>query len=175
MPLPKTTSPATSLNPLPQQPPGDPAWHARLGSALERQLELLTQLEGLSQQQRSLVDAEDPEPLLEHMNARQAIVDELVALDQAMIEPRAQLHAASTTPNAGLDRATRESLHFRLTLVASRAKAIMQRDAKDQERLQARKKQAAEELAELAGAKRAVNAYSSPRAAGGAIYQDREG
>jgi flagellar biosynthesis/type III secretory pathway chaperone len=153
-----------------------PGWHEVLGHALDRQLVLLSSLEELSEQQRALIDAEDPEPLLELMNARQQIVDELVILEQASAEARTQMHAAAgTSPNAGLDRATRESLQFRLGQVASRAKAIMQRDAKDAQRMQTRKKKAAEELAELAGAKKAVNAYAKPPAESGAVFQDREG
>jgi hypothetical protein len=78
-------------------------------------------------------------------------------------------------PNAGLDRGTRESLQFRLEQVAARAKAVMQRDAKDAERMQARKKKASEELAELAGARRAVHAYAKPATTPDAVFQDREG
>jgi hypothetical protein len=156
-----------------------PGWHEVLGHALDRQLILLGDLEELSTQQRELIDAEDPEPLLELMNARQQIVDELVVVEQASAEARQRLHANATgagaLPNAGLDRATRQSLQFRLEQVAAWAKAVMQRDAKDAERMQARKKQAAGELAELAGAKRAVNAYAKPAAAPGAVFQDREG
>jgi hypothetical protein len=155
-----------------------PGWHEVLGYALDRQLALLSSLEELSEQQRALIEAEDPEPLLELMNARQQVVDELVILEQASAEARAQMHAAAAVPNAGLDRAKRESLQFRLEQVASRAKAIMQRDAKDAQRIQARKKKAAEELADLAGAKKAVRAYANPAGeagSAGAVFQDREG
>jgi hypothetical protein len=51
----------------------------------------------------------------------------------------------------------------------------MQRDAKDAERMQARKKKASEELAELAGARRAVHAYAKPATTPDAVFQDREG
>jgi hypothetical protein len=168
---------STPGNPTPSK--AAPGWHEVLGHALDRQLILLSELEVLSTQQRELIDAEDPEPLLELMNARQQIVDELVVLEQASAEARSRLHASATgpgaMPNAGLDRGTRESLQFRLEQVAARAKAVMQRDAKDAERMQARKKKASEELAELAGARRAVHAYAKPAVTPDAVFQDREG
>ncbi len=163
--------------PAGQQPAKGSAWHDSYTLQLDRQLTLLSSLETLSHNQRSLIALEDPEPLLHLMQERQTIVDELVDIDAKTHDSRAQVLGDGAT---ALDRAVREGLRFKLEQVAARAKGVMHRDAKDQELLQTRRKKLSEELSELAGGKRAVAAYGQSAAGGGGgtkgpVFQDQEG
>jgi hypothetical protein len=137
---------------------------------LRQQIELLRRLDALSQSQRTLVDGDDVEPLLALMGERQQIVDDLEKVHERSKPLRQRFDEGAGALPAHAAARLRDALDE-----ASRiAQAIMRRDAKDQERLQARKKAAAGELAELAGAKRAMNAYAGDRTAP-PVYQDRQG
>ena len=171
-------------NAQPQNPASKPAaikesakaaaWYEAYALQLDSQLTLLSKLDSLSQQQRELISLEDPEPLLQLVQERQTIVDELVEIDTKTQEMRAKVLGDGPST---LDRTIRDGLRFKLEQVAARAKAVMQRDAKDQELMQARRKKLAEELSELAGAKRAVAAYGQTGTTGGKgpVFQDQEG
>lgn len=165
-------------NSQPQTSSGKPAantsaWHEVYALKLDTQLTLLSKLDVLSQQQRELIALEDPEPLLQLVQERQVIVDELVEIDTQTQDLRAKVLSDGPTT---LDRAVRDGLRFKLEQVAARAKAVMQRDAKDQELMQTRRRKLSEELSELAGAKKAVAAYGQAGSVGkGPMFQDQEG
>lgn len=148
------------------------AWHEEYALQLDSQLTLLSKLEALSQQQRELISLEDPEPLLQLVQERQIIVDELVEIDTQTQDLRAKVMLDGP---ATLDRPLREGLKFKLEQIAARAKSVMQRDAKDQELMQARRKKLSQELTELTGAKRAVAAYGQSGSGKGPVFQDQEG
>jgi hypothetical protein len=147
------------------------AWSTRYVDLLREQESLLRQLDAWSLGQRAMIDAEDPQPLLELMEKRQVVIDRLESIYEESRPMREQLN----TSGAGLAVDVRGQLTALLDTVSSVAQSIMRRDAQDQERMHARKRAAAAELAELASGKRAVNAYRPAAQASGPAFQDREG
>lgn len=146
------------------------AWSARYVDLLREQETLLRELDAMSAGQRALIDAEDPQPLLELMDRRQVVIDRLEAIYEEARPMRERLNESGHD----LPHDVRGQLSALLDTVSAVAQGIMRRDAQDQERMHARKKAAAAELAELASGKRAVHAYRPPAATGPA-FQDREG
>jgi hypothetical protein len=165
---PRTTTAKTT-------PPTDPrAWGQAYLAAAMRQLELLRTLDELSKTQRDLIEAEDPEPLLAHLNQRQELIDQLDALQEQSRDWRSAFDAPTNKLPAELQLSIRNTLDA----VAAAAQSIMRRDAQDQDKLQRRRKALAAELADLAGNQRATKAYvqgTSDATAVTSILQDREG
>ncbi|HLP85122.1 MAG TPA: hypothetical protein VK157_12295 [Phycisphaerales bacterium] len=148
------------------------AWGQAYLTCAMRQLELLRELDRMSKGQRELIEAEDPEPLLAHLAARQEIINQLDGLHEQSRELRAAFDAhARSLPNE-------MQLSIRSTLdgVAATAQAVMRRDAADQDKLQRRRKELSAELAELASNQRANRAYvqGGEQQGGTGIMQDHQ-
>lgn len=148
------------------------AWAWAYAQQLREQESLLRRLDELSLTQRAMIDAEDPQPLLRLLDQRQQLVDRLSELYELGRPMREQLAASAGTLPADLHG----QLRTLLDAVSSLAQGVMRRDAKDQERLHQRKKQAQQELAEIASGKRAARAYAAPMGdAPPPSFQDRQG
>lgn len=142
----------------------------RLGRAVEAQLALARELDGLSRRQEPLLEREDAGELVGLLAERQRVVDALVALDAEV----RRLGKLSGVLGAG--RTGEASAQVASILVEVRA-----RDERAMARLAERRDAVARELSELSAGRRAHGAYTAgvvpgavPGVVPGARFQDRE-
>ncbi|MEL7473197.1 MAG: flagellar export chaperone FlgN [Planctomycetota bacterium] len=135
---------------------------ARLESLLRAQLGLYGQLDGLSQRQRTCIDAQDSESLIEVLQQRQSLVDRILNTN-VQIEPLLERS----------EQRVHEEIARLIDAVRSLARSIAERDASDRDTLQARRDAVADQLASLGRRRGAVQAYGGAQPSG-PRFQDRE-
>lgn len=145
-------------------------WAPRLARILDRQRDLYVELEGLSRTQGEFIETDDSDGLMDVLARRQAIVDQVVALNDELA-PFAR-RWEELAPR--LPAAHREALRTRFDDVARLVESIQQRDDADRRALESRRASVGSELEGLARARGAAAAYAK-RNPGGPMYQDRTG
>jgi len=145
-------------------------WFAEFVRLLERHRGLLGQIDALSHRQRSLIDADDAEGLLQVLRDRQSLIDALLG-EQTMVD---RMREDWRRVESSLPEECVETVRERLESIASLHDAISQRDEQDQASLRRRRDQVASELADLGVSRRALGAYGGPPAPA-PKFQDREG
>ncbi|MGD9791498.1 MAG: hypothetical protein AB7Q00_13400 [Phycisphaerales bacterium] len=137
--------------------PADPT--LALLDNLDRQLELLRELEGVARSQAPRFESSTPEELADLMARRQLIVDRLLELDAR-----------------SKDLAPREcgEIDRRVSLITELLQAIRMADDESRERLSRRRDEVASELAELFQSRRATGAYGMRAAPISPNFQDRQ-
>ena len=149
-------------------------WAPRLTRVLDRQIDLYTQLEALSQRQSDLVRAEESDALLDLLARRQTLVEQLTELNQ-QLEPFTRQW---TRLVERLSPAHRTSIGERTKRLDDLIGAITQRDEDDRRALESRRATVAAEINTLSNQRAAVTAYrasTGPRQATPPRFQDREG
>jgi hypothetical protein len=172
------TGPSGSSRPPhpPGQPVGDPAlstgdpnlWAPRLGRILDRQRDLYATLDGLARSQSERIEADDSDGLLDVLSRRQAVVDQVVALNDELT-PFAR-RWEELAPR--LSAPHRESLRRKFDEVTRLVQSIQQRDEADRRALESRRDAVGSELEGLARVRGAAAAYGKPPTSG-PLYQDR--
>lgn len=145
-------------------------WAPRLTRVLDRQVDLYTQLDALSQQQSELVRTDQSDALLDLLARRQTLVQQLTDLNQ-QLEPFTRQW---TTLVERLSSDHRKAIGQRTERLDDLIAAITERDEADRKTLESRRAAVAGEINTLTNQRAAVSAYrgagrSSPR------FQDREG
>lgn len=165
------TAPTPSPRPTPHA--AAPDWLAGFVAALDRQRELLAQLDELSRAMGPLIDADDAAPLLGVLDRR----DRLVSLIRDDAEAASPLAEAWTTRRGALSEADRRLVQHRLDDLTWIRDRIADRDTADEARLVARRDATARELIALRGASSAATAYAADKSGSAASprFQDREG
>lgn len=149
---------------------GEPqAWPSAYARLLRDQIDLLGRLDAVSHRQRALINGEDADALLNLLDERQGIVERLEQLHQESQPFRDRM----TGDQPAIAERDRRAIEEQTAAVSALARAIMQRDEQDQQRLAQRRTQIAAELAAVAGARRATAAYGGPRPER-PTFQDRE-
>lgn len=172
------TGPSGSHRPSPAggSPASDPAllagdpnlWAPRLGRILDRQRDLYASLEGLARTQSERIEADDSDGLLDVLSRRQAVVDQVVLLNDELT-PFAK-RWEELAPR--LPAAHRDSLRRKFDEVSRLVQSIQHRDEADRRALEARRDAVGSELEGLARVRGAAAAYGKPPA-NGPLYQDR--
>ncbi len=157
----------------PATPHESPAlWAPRLARVLDRQRDLYLRLDALSRTQADAIHAEDTDGLLSILAQRQALIDDIAALneDLAPFVDRWDDLAPRLSPEQ------RAPLRARFDEVAQLVKEIADRDDADRRVLESRRAVVAAELNSLSSARGAVRAYAgADRGAPSPRYQDRTG
>ncbi|MFG0330967.1 MAG: hypothetical protein ACF8PN_13845 [Phycisphaerales bacterium] len=162
-------NPSSVLSDLPAD------WPDRLLGMLERQRDLCHELRSCSQAQPQLINDDESAKLLELLNRRQSIIDELSRLASA-IEP---YRRAWPDLLGRLDANLRERLNAAVEEAQSVVDEVMQRDRADRERLQDRRNRLQAELESIDHGRRTNRAYTSANEMSSAPrfsrYMDEEG
>jgi hypothetical protein len=153
-----------------QQAGGSPTLTARVTALLERQHELLVQLEVLSRHQIALIEADETERLLDLLRERQRVIDALQDAGE-QLEP---LRPAWSEALAGLPAAEREAARQRVEAVAVLLDQIALRDGEASQRLKARRDLIAAELLGMERGRGALAAYGGHGRTSVARFSDRE-
>lgn len=142
---------------------GVPPWAAELLRLYDSCNAALGQLDALSQRQRSLIDMEDPEPLLALMTQRQHTAEAL-ARDAAAA---GKIRAAHAADERRLPAEMRRLLEQRAGGLAGVAQSVMQRDEEDRRLMETRSAAIRQEMNTLGHGRRAVGGYATnaPRSA----------
>lgn len=145
-------------------------WRDRLVALVERQSALYASLDALSQHQTMLVEAGDAQGVLEVLQSRQGLLDELAKIAEEQRPLRERWANSLST----IDAQTRERMAQRVRAIERLAAEISERDERDRELLAAQRDGIASALSTVGATRRAVSAYGvSPEP--GARFQDREG
>lgn len=149
--------------------------YPKLLLALDSQVRLVLELESLGQSQRHAIEMDDAEATLTLVGGRQALIDQLTALDREAAVLRGDVEGQGPRVTA----AQREEISRRAGAVARGIQRVMAADAVDSNALRRRRAEISSELSEVSGMRRAVSAYGGgvPGAAPeqGAMFQDRRG
>jgi len=141
----------------------------RLTDLLDRQIGLYGQLDGMSQAQRSLIEADDAEQLLDLLQKREFLVEQILRTN-AELDPllgRWEEHRHEAEASA------RTEIAHRVASVQKLAASVADRDEADRAALQKRRDAVADQLGSIGRGRDAMQAYGSGRPR--ARYQDREG
>jgi len=142
------------------------AWRATLLRLLERLEACAAELGRGRARQRSLVESDDGQGLLDALAHRQALLDDMArAADE--LAPLRDRFFASPGENPAPIRA-------RLEAVAATAAEIAREDARDQSRLRERRDDAARRLVEVERGRGALAAYARHGSGASPDFQDRE-
>jgi len=133
-------------------------WPQRLTTLLERQQGLVDQLAGLADQQAALIERSDTDALLGLLTRRQRVIDEFAGMQTELAELTDDLERRLET----VDDAQRERIQGLLNEIGDRLNTIMERDARDQQTLEAARDRSKQELASLDAARHARQAYLTP-------------
>jgi len=130
----------------------------RLIQMLERQRELVVQLDRIAEGQMALIDAGESDALLGLLGDRQEIMDELAAGQDGLTGLSEGLRGRDDVGEGQRTRITRlvDEIGDRLT-------RIVGRDEQDRARLRTNRDRAAEELSGLRTARQAQRAYVKPK------------
>ena len=136
---------------------------------LQRQHELFSQLDTMSERQSSMVEAQDTDQLLTLLAERQGLIDR-IAETSAHLEP---YRASWDTLLARVDELGRVRIRKRLDALSEIAERIARRDEADRQLLEERRDAVAGEMMQINRGRGAMAAYqtgpgASPR------MQDRE-
>ncbi|MHC4991606.1 MAG: flagellar export chaperone FlgN [Planctomycetota bacterium] len=136
---------------------------------LERQQDLVDQLDGLAQGQLALIDAGASDDLLRLLGDRQAIMDELAAGQDGLNGLVAALRGREDVADGQRERISQlvEEIGDRLTRIVSR-------DEQDRARLQTTRERTAQEISGLHTARKAQHAYVNARTRSNR-FADRQG
>lgn len=137
---------------------------------LDTQHELFDRLDALSQQQSSLIRADETDRLLHLLGERQRVIDQIAGTN-AKLEPYRGRWEAFMDELAPISR---ERVRKRLDAVAKLAGLIAQRDEVDRRELQTRRDAMATELTRIDHGRGAMAAYAGARPEVAAKFQDRE-
>lgn len=146
-----------------------PALLPQIVPVLETIESLYAELDAMGDRQRTLVDAEDPAPLLALLGERQRVVDELRAADDRFRPLGARLERE----RAGLSPEERERVDACLEGIAAIAARVRDRDEETQGQLAQRRDSIAAELSGLSKSRTARAAYGGPGVPT-PRFQDRE-
>jgi hypothetical protein len=130
----------------------------RLIRLLERQRELVVQLDRLAEGQMALIDAGESDALLGLLGNRQEIMDELAAGQDGLAGVSEVLRGHDDISEVDRHRITRL-----VDEIGARLSRISSRDEQDRARLRTNRDRTAEELTGLRTAKQAHRAYVKAR------------
>jgi len=142
---------------------------ADLVALLERQCELYRQLKRLSERQRSLIDADEAEPLLELLSERQRLVDRLTSLDARMVRARQEW----ARMQASVPPERRARLERLLAEARGLLGQILDADRRDSELLSARKTWLEGALSGIRTGRQAQAAYQAAAAPAASRFVDQ--
>lgn len=161
------SAPFSVISPLPNAP----SWPQTLIDMLERQHALIDGLDGLADQQQSLIADGRADALLELLGRRQGVIDEFTStqgpLSELTRDIDARLHAANPDQRARI-----RSL---IDTIGARLAAVMARDERDQAALSSSRIEVQRELASLGAARQARAAYVGLTPSASPRYADRRG
>jgi hypothetical protein len=126
----------------------------RLVRLLERQRELVSQLDGIADGQMALIDAGESDALLGLLGDRQRVMDELAAGQDSLTGLAETLRVRGDVGDDERDRIGRL-----VDDIGDRLLRIVTRDEQDRQRLRANRDRNAEALSELSAARQAQHAY----------------
>ncbi len=151
----------------------DPSvWSRRLRRILDEQIGLYEQLDSLSARQLQAISNEDADQLLVILGEREAIIGELLHLNEDL----SPFVSNWATLSAQLPPSQRDALGASFDRVAALVEAISERDERDRRELEARRERVKTSLVEVSRGKGAVAAYSRVGPTDPpARFQDREG
>ncbi|MHC4128419.1 MAG: hypothetical protein ACYTE6_08340 [Planctomycetota bacterium] len=141
----------------------------RLIRMLERQRELVVQLDRIAEGQMALIDSGESDALLGLLGDRQEIMDELAAGQDGLTGLSEDLRARDDVGEGQRTRITRL-----VDEIGDRLSQLVNRDEQDRARLRTNRDRAAEELSGLRTAKQAQRAYVKSRASNNR-FADRRG
>ena len=137
---------------------------------LQRHLSIHKQLRELSRQQRDLITADDPQPLLMLLADRQQLVDELTKLNRVLLplQPRWREYRAQLSASVGerIDALLRETTETLQLIIAA--------DQQDAGLLAARKAGVAGEMATLNQGRQAFDAYAADSGQGRTVMSSTD-
>ena len=145
-------------------------WEASLTAILDRQRDLLGQIDALSERQATLIESGEGERLLGLLAQRQALSSEIETLSCDLDGYRKRWKEVAQWA----DDAARLGWEASMEGLARTATAIAERDARDHEAIAKLRDELAGKLAGIGKSRAAVNAYG-PRAASNPAYTDRRG
>lgn len=128
-----------------------------LVALLKKQQAIYQQLRQLSDQQATLIDQGQPEPLLALLGQRQKLIDDAAGLN-TQLDP---YRRGWTSLWAGLGDADRQTIGNLVRDVQDLLGAIVQQDERDRQALQEAKGRVGAEMQKLSRGAGAVNAYRS--------------
>jgi flagellar biosynthesis/type III secretory pathway chaperone len=143
---------------------------ARLESLLEETGTLVEQLEAVSSQQQHAIESGQVQQIVEVVAKREPVVQGLVRVGE---ELGAFIEDPSTRSAIG-DQAYNAALR-RIAGYEHTMKRLRERDAQDQDRMQAARDQLASQLASMGSGRSALKAYSVRSKATNPTMQDRRG
>lgn len=149
---------------------GSDGWHAEYIAVLDVQRGLYVQLDELSVRQGALIGGDDVQPLLDLLEERQTLIDQLLR-SSVTVE---KLRTAWESCSPSLPQARRDEVSGKVADLARLAAQVSLRDDSDHANLKTKLDAVAAELAEVATSRRAVSAYGGVGAAP-PKFQDREG
>jgi hypothetical protein len=135
---------------------------------LQRQQELFSQLDAMSQRQSALIEAQDTDQLLSVLAERQAVI-ERIAETSARLEP---YRASWDAVMRGLDEPGRARVRRRIDVLSDLAERVAKRDEADRAMLEERRDAVAGEITQINRGRGAVAAYGGKPQ--GPRMQDRE-
>lgn len=122
---------------------------------LDQQHEIYLQLRELAQRQSRLVADGDAESLLTLLNQRQALIDQLLKINE-QIEPFKKQWSAFW---AELDASQRQRIRERMDAVQSLLDGIMEQDERDRQALAAQRSQVGQRLSDVSRGTAVNRAY----------------
>ncbi len=144
-----------------------------LGAVLERQRDLYRELDALSAQQRSLIDAGRTDELLSLLAERGRVVGQLERAAAEMGPLQAALDAV-IGDGPGLDESTRSGLRAQVVVVRDLADRVATRDAEDQRLLAEHRDALAGRMRQTSTGRGAISAYGKGLGAErGPRFEDR--
>lgn len=150
-----------------------PGWPERANICADELRNVYRELDGLAAGQRSLLDANRIDDLLDLLTRRRGLIDRIQELSeglQPVIEDWEQLGASVPEP-------VRSTLENAIAEIYELNEGILARDHRDTEVLVGQKDRVAQSLGAVDKGRAAVNAYSGGDAKrqGPAYFQDRQG
>ena len=142
-------------------------WEPGLVETLDRVVGLYGQLDALSREQDTLIDAEETPALLELLERRAAVIERLASASDGLDRDWDQ-----TLGRAG--ESWRGAIRERLASLAELSEVVRERDERANARLEARKSGIGKELLGVGKARSALSAYKN-RPGPGPRFQDHEG
>jgi len=144
---------------------------AELLQLMEHQRVLYRRLSALAEQQRTLVVAEDPQPLLALLAERQRLVDGLTGLNLKLAPYRRHWTRVYTA----LDAAARKRVTELVDEANRTLSLILHNDGRDCQTLSVRRQSTAERLSEIDAVGRANAAYATAGATESMALTDAQG
>jgi hypothetical protein len=135
---------------------------------LQRQQDLFSQLDAMSQRQSALIEAQDTDRLLAVLAERQSVIDR-IAETSVRLEP---YRASWDAVMKGLDEPGRARVRRRIDVLAELAERVAKRDEADRAMLETRRDAVAGEITQINRGRGAVAAYGQQQ--NGPRMQDRE-